>query len=165
MKPIAEQDIRLSFVNCSKGEASRVNLPPDFPDLPWEDLDFLGWRDRGALDRAYLVAERDGALIGVTLRTTSGKARNFTARSMCSLCLTTRTSGEVTLMTARRRGEAGRQGNSVGQYLCTDLACSLYVRGYRHPATGPDLDESLSVDAKIARARANLDAFLAKVTS
>lgn len=165
MKPIAERDIRLSFVNCSKGEAGRVSLPADFPGLPWEDLDFLGWRDRGAPERAYLVAERDGGLIGVALRTTTGKARNFTARSMCSVCLTTRTASEVTLMTARRSGEAGRQGNSVGQYLCTDLACSLYVRGRRQPATGPDLDESLTTDAKIARARANLDAFLDKVTA
>lgn len=49
MQPIAERDIRLSFVNCSKGEASRVNLPTDFTQLPWADLDFLGWRDPGAL--------------------------------------------------------------------------------------------------------------------
>jgi hypothetical protein len=49
MQPIAERDIRLSFVNCSKGEASRVNLPTDFTQLRWADLDFLGWRDPGAL--------------------------------------------------------------------------------------------------------------------
>jgi hypothetical protein len=54
------------------------------------------------------------------------------------------TAGGVTLMTARRAGPDGRQGNSVGQYLCTDLACSLYARGLRAPAAGADLDESLS---------------------
>jgi FBP C-terminal treble-clef zinc-finger len=164
MQPIAERDIRLSFVNCSKGEASRVNLPTDFTELPWADLDFLGWRDPGAPDRAYLIAERDGGLLGVTLRATSGTPRNFTARGMCSVCLTTRTAGGVALLTARRTGAAGRQGNTVGQYMCTDLACSLYVRGRRESAMGPDLDESLSLDGKIARTRANLDAFLAKVT-
>ena len=163
MKPVAEPDIRLSFVNCSKGEASRMNLPAGFPELPWDDLDFLGWRDPGAPDRAYLVAERDGGLVGVTLRASSGAARSFIARTMCSFCLTTRTAGGVALMAARRRGESGRQGNTVGQYLCTDLACSLYVRGIRKPAMGADMDESLSVDGKIARTRAHLDAFLDKI--
>jgi hypothetical protein len=163
MKPIGERDIRLSFVNCSKGEASRVKLPANFAELRWPDLDFLGWRDPGAPDRAYLIAERDDSLVGVTLRTTSGRSRNFAARSMCSLCLTLHTAGGVALMTARRTGEAGRRANSVGQYLCADLACSLYVRGVKISDAGADLDETISPDDKIVRARANLDTFLDKV--
>ena len=143
----------------------RMAVPRDLAEVGWENLDFLGWRDPGAPERAYLVAERDQGLAGVALRATSGAARGFTKRSMCSLCLTTRTAGGVGLMTARRAGAAGRQGNSVGQYLCTDLACSLYVRGLRPPAAGVDLDESLPAADKIARARANLDAFLNKITS
>ena len=165
MKPIAERDIRLSFVNCSKGEAKRVNLPRDFAELAWPDLDFLGWRDPGAPERAYLVAEHAGGLTGVTLRAaTSRAARGFATRSMCSLCLTTRTAGGVALMAARRTGEAGRRGDTVGEYLCADLACSLYVRGRRPPASGHDLDESLSQQEKIDRMLANLDAFLDRVT-
>jgi hypothetical protein len=82
---------------------------------------------------------------------------------MCSLCLTTRTSRGVALMTARRTGEAGRQGNTVGQYLCTDLACSLYTRGKKQTAAGADLDETLSVEEKIARTQVNLTAFIDKV--
>lgn len=164
MRPVTERDIRRSFVNCSKGEAQRVSLPKDFTELPWDDLDFLGWRDPGAPERAYLVAERDGRLLGVSLRATSGGSRGFTSRSMCSLCLTTRTGGGVALMTARRTGEAGRQGNSVGQYLCTDLACSLYVRGRRDSVAGVEFEESLSQEDKIARTLANLDAFLDMVT-
>ncbi|MEU9888716.1 FBP domain-containing protein [Sphaerisporangium sp. NPDC051011] len=167
MRPVTEHDIRASFVNCSKGEAKRLDLPRDLADLPWADLDFLGWRDPGAPERAYLVAEsdgeRDGPLVGIALRVTSGAPRNFTTRSMCSLCLTTHTSGGVALMTARRTGEAGRQGNSVGQYLCIDLACSLYTRGKREAAGGGVIDESLTLEEKIARIRAKLDAFLAKV--
>jgi treble-clef zinc-finger protein len=153
----------MSFVNCSKGEAKRLSLPQDFAEIPWADLDFLGWRDPGAPERAYLVAERDGGLIGVALRAASGRARSFTARSMCSLCLTTRTGGGVALMTARRTGEAGRQGNSVGQYVCADLACSLYIRGRKQSAAGADLDESLSQEDKIVRTLANLGAFLDKI--
>ncbi|MGP3964321.1 FBP domain-containing protein [Nonomuraea sp. 3N208] len=163
MRPVTERDIRTSFVNCSKGEAKRLGVPKDLADLPWEDLDFLGWRDPGAPGRAYLLAEREGPLVGIALRVTSGASRGFTARSMCSLCLTMHTSGGVTLMTARRTGEAGRQGNSVGQYLCTDLACSLYTRGKKEAAGGGAIDESLTLEEKVARTRANLYSFLDKV--
>ena len=164
MKPIAERDIRRSFVNCSQGEASRVRLPGDLADVPWPELDFLGWRDPGAPERAYLIAERDGELIGITMRAATGRPRNFAARSMCSLCLTTHTAGGVTLMTARRTGAAGQKGDSVGQYLCTDLACSLYLRGRIVSAAADEFGESLSPGDKIARARVNLDFFLDKVT-
>ena len=164
MKPITESEIRRSFVNCSQGEARRLGLPKNLEDQPWDDLDFLGWRDPGAPERGYLVAEHDdGGLVGIALRAAPGISRGFTARSMCSLCLTTRTSRDVVLMTARRTGEAGRQGNTVGQYLCADLACSFYTRGKRQPAAGADLDETLSVDEKIARSLANLAAFVDKV--
>src|SRR6478672_3471414 len=101
MNPITEREIRASFVNCSKGEASRVGMPVDLAELPWADLDFLGWRDPGAPERAYLVAERQGRIVGLSLRASGGSARGFASRSMCSICLTTRTAGGVALMTAR----------------------------------------------------------------
>ena len=116
MRPFSEHDVRLSFVNCSKGEAKRLNLPKDFAELSWDDLDFLGWRDPGAPERAYLVAERDGRPLGVALRTTPKSFRGFTTRGMCSLCLTTRAGGDVSLMTARRIGEAGRWGAGRAQF-------------------------------------------------
>jgi hypothetical protein len=164
MRPITESDIRRSFINCSKGEAQRLGVPRDLEEQPWDDLDFLGWRDPGAPERGYLVAERDdGGLVGIVLRAAQGTSRGFTSRSMCSLCLTTRTSTGVALMTARRTGVAGRQGNTVGQYLCTDLACSLYIRGKKQAAAGAELDETLSVDEKIARTQVNLTALIDKV--
>ena len=164
MRPITESEIRRSFVNCSKGEAKRLDVPKNLEEQPWDDLDFLGWRDPGAPERGYLVAERhDGSLVGIVLRAAPGTFRGFTSRSMCSLCLTTHTSGGVALMTARRTGEAGRQGNTVGQYLCTDLACSLYTRGKKQTAAGADLDETLSVEEKIGRTQVNLTAFIDKV--
>ncbi|TGN78537.1 FBP domain-containing protein, partial [Streptomyces griseoluteus] len=48
MRPLTEQDIRASFVNCSKGDAKRLAVPRDLAERPWDDLDFLGWRDPGA---------------------------------------------------------------------------------------------------------------------
>ncbi|WP_328535290.1 FBP domain-containing protein [Streptomyces sp. NBC_00344] len=163
MRHLSETDIRSSFVNCSKGEAKRLGMPRDLEERPWGDLDFLGWRDPGAPERVYLVVEHDGGLVGLALRAVTAAKRGFTSRSMCSLCLTTHTSGGVGLMTARRPGEAGRQGNTVGQYLCTDLACSLYIRGKRKTAAGWGFEETLSPDEKIARTRSNLSAFIDRV--
>lgn len=159
MRALAEQDIRNSFINCSKGEAKRVSLPRDLDERPWDDLDFLGWRDPGAPDRSYLVTERDGHLLGVTFRFPSSR-RGFLHRSMCSLCLTTHPGGGVSLMTARKAGAAGREGNSVGLYMCTDLACSLYLRGRKAPGPGSRFEESLTVEEQITRTRGNLSSFL-----
>ncbi|WP_324788143.1 FBP domain-containing protein [Streptomyces sp. H51] len=162
MRSLTEQEIRTSFVNCSKGEAKRVAVPRDLDRRPWDDLDFLGWRDPGAPDRSYLITEREGRPVGLTLRYPPSQ-RGFLHRSMCSLCLTTHPGGGVSLMTARKAGAAGREGNSVGVYMCTDLACSLYVRGKKVPDSGARFEESLSLEEQIARTRNNLSAFLDKL--
>ncbi|MFE6617815.1 FBP domain-containing protein [Streptomyces sp. NPDC057740] len=159
MRPLTDKDIRDSFINCSKGEAKRLSLPRDLDERPWDDLDFLGWRDPGAPDRSYLVTEREGRAVGVTLRFPSSQ-RGFLHRSMCSLCLTTHRGGGVSLMTARKAGPAGREGNSVGLYMCTDLACSLYLRGRKVPDSGARFEESLTLEEQVARATGNLSAFL-----
>ncbi|MFI1414172.1 FBP domain-containing protein [Streptomyces sp. NPDC020707] len=164
MKPLTEQDIRSSFVNCSKGEAKRLFVPHDLADRPWDQLDFLGWRDPGALDRSYLVTERSGGPVGVTLRFPS-QQRGFMHRSMCSLCLTTHPGNGVSLMTARKVGPAGREGNSVGVYICADLACSLYVRGKKLPGPGARFEESLTVEEQVARMNGQVAAFLDRLHS
>ncbi|GAA2427185.1 FBP domain-containing protein [Streptomyces mauvecolor] len=163
MKAVSERDIRASFINCSKGEAARLAVPRDLDALPWDDLDFLGWREPSAPDRANLVTEHAGRLVGVALRYPS-RRRGLLQRSMCSVCLTTHSGSGVSLMTARLAGKAGREGNSVGIYMCTDLACSLYVRGKRVPeGVGGRFEESLSLEEQVGRATGNLGAFLAKV--
>ncbi|MFG2323011.1 FBP domain-containing protein [Streptomyces sp. NBC_01723] len=165
MNPLTEHDIRTSFVNCSKGEAKRLPLPKDLADIDhWGDLDFLGWCDLSAPARSYLVAEREGVPVGVTLRSSSA-TRGFLRRSMCSLCLTTHPGSGVALMSARKAGSAGREGNSVGLYICTDLDCPLYVRGKKKPAPGGRMEETLTVEQQIDRTRANLDAFLDRLFS
>jgi hypothetical protein len=155
MRPLTERDIRSSFVNCTKGEAKRLAVPRDLADQPWDDLDFLGWRDPGAPERAYLVTD---AGVGVALRRATPPAQ--ARRGMCSLCLTTHTGDGVSLMTARK---AGRQDNSVGAYMCADLACSLYLRGKKDAGPGGRLQETLVLPEKIERTMANLAAFLDKV--
>ncbi|MBG0850736.1 FBP domain-containing protein [Streptomyces spinoverrucosus] len=164
MKPLTEQDIRSSFINCSKGEAKRLAVPRDLAERPWDDLDFLGWRDPGAPDRSYLVAEREGRPMGVTLRFPPPQ-RGYLHSSLCSLCLTGHPRGGVALMTARKAGAAGREGNSVGVYMCADLACSLYVRGKKISESGARFEESLTLEEQISRTTGNLFAFLDKLSA
>lgn len=157
MTPLTPPQVRKAFVNLTKGEASRVNLPVSLDEQPWEDLDYLGWRDPKAPQRAYLVAEHGGRLSAVGLRL-SQESRG-PRKTMCSLCLTV---GDVALMVAPRAGRAGQAGHSVGTYICANLECSLFVRNKRRVAT-PVTYETLSTEQKVARLTANLDAFLARV--
>ncbi|MGW4649953.1 FBP domain-containing protein [Kitasatospora sp. NPDC004289] len=162
MEPLTEPQIRASFVNCTKGEAGRLSLPRGLAELPWEHLDFLGWRDQGAPDRAYLVAPSEDGPVGVTLRVPTVR-RSSLKSNLCSICLTSHTGTGVALLAARRAGAAGREGSTVGTYICADLACSLYVRGRKRTASAERVAESLTVEEQIARTVANLDAFLAQV--
>jgi hypothetical protein len=162
MQELTETDIRASFVNATKGESKRLALPKDLAGLPWADLDFVGWRDPAAPQRAYLVATDTGVPTGVALRladSSAGRRR----RNMCALCLTTHPGDGVALMTARRAGKSGQQGNSVGTYLCSDLACSLYLRGLRSAGPGARMQESLSLDDQVERLLGRLQAFLGSV--
>ncbi|OIJ65521.1 FBP domain-containing protein [Streptomyces mangrovisoli] len=163
MKPLTEREIRAAFVNCTKGQAKRLFVPHDLDERPWDDLDFLGWRDPQAPDRAYLVAELDGRPAALALRSSGGGSWQ-SRRSMCSVCLTTHTGG-VSLMVAAKAGKAGQQGNSVGVYMCSDLACPLYVRGKKDAGIGARLPESLTLEEKVERTVAHLAAFVAKVTA
>ncbi len=164
MKPLTEPEIRAAFVNCTKGEARRLNVPRDLTGLPWDDLDFLGWRDPQSPERAYLVAELDGNLTGIALRC-PGPSPLQKRSNICSFCLTSHTGG-VTLMVAPKAGQAGQHGNSVGTYLCTDLACSLYLRG-KKPVVGLGgrFRERLTLEEKVGRTMTNLAAFAVKVTA
>ncbi|MEV4947693.1 FBP domain-containing protein [Streptomyces sp. NPDC053755] len=166
MEPLTDRQIRSSFVNCTKGEASRLRLPLDFAELPWEDLDFLGWVDPGAPLRAHLVVPREDGPLGVSLRVPATNRTSAVKSSLCQICLTGHASSGVTLLAAPLAGSRGREGNTVGTYVCADLACPLYVRGKRQPKLrGGRQEESLMAEERIDRMMTNLNAFLAKVTA
>ncbi|MFH8614893.1 FBP domain-containing protein [Streptomyces sp. NPDC017979] len=167
MEPLSDQEIRASLVNCTKGEAKRLRLPLDFAELPWPDLDFLGWIDPGAPLRAYLVVPQPtGALLGLALRAPSTKNTSAFKSSICDFCITSHASSGVTLFAAPLAGPRGREGSTVGAYVCADLACSLYVRAKRTPKLRTlRTEESLTPEQKIARLTKNLTTFVTKVTS
>lgn len=162
MEPLIEPQIRGSFVNASKGEAKRLNLPADLDETRWQDLDFLGWVDPRAPMQAYLVAPTEAGPVGVQLRRNSAGAGPRRAK-MCSLCLTTHSGQGVSLMVARRAGQAGREGNTVGLDICAGLECSLYVRGILPPPAMSAARETLTADERSARLRDNLRTFIARV--
>jgi hypothetical protein len=127
MRALTEQQVRRSFVNCSRGEATSLVLPRDFSSVNWAHLDMLGWRDPKAPLRGYLVVEIDEQPLGLALRAAESRMSSRTA-AMCLLCETPQSADAVSLFTARRAGEAGRNGNTVGTYICADLGCSHRVR-------------------------------------
>ena len=161
MEPLSAEDVRRSFVNSSKSQIKAMALPPKFAELPWESLDFLGWRDPKAPANAYLVLPRDGKVVGLAMRAAAPHLSQL-KRSVCALCMTTHTAADVSLFAARRIGNAGKLGNTVGTYICADLACSLYLRGKRKPGT-PSLKQTSTVDEDVTRTMASLNKFVDEV--
>jgi len=128
MLSLDETNIRASFVNASRKEVTDLSLPDGFPDLDWERLDYLGWRDRRIARRAYLViptGEPDGAVVGVVLRQAEAAPRS---RAQCLWCQDVRLPNDVVFYSAKRAGEAGRKGDTVGTLVCAEFQCSDNVR-------------------------------------
>lgn len=133
MKALTDSQLREGFTNCSKREAAGIALP-DLAAVSWDDLDFLGWRNPRTPRRAYLAVEVDGQAVGLVLRAAEHRGASGAMRSsMCEFCQTVHSAGGVTLFTAKKSGSSGRRGDSVGTYICSDLACSAYVRGLKRP--------------------------------
>ena len=127
MHALTEAALRRSMVNCSRSEAAAMTPPRYLDDLDWAELDVLGWRDAKAELRGYLVHEQDDGVVGLALRAADTKMSSRRG-AMCMLCRTVQPADQISLFTARRVGEAGRNGNTVGTYICADLGCSDRVR-------------------------------------
>ncbi len=160
MQPLSVEEIRRSFVNSSKSLVKAMTPPRGFAELPWESLDYLGWRDPKAPNRAYLVVRREDGIIAIALGTqATGKPRRGTG--LCDLCYTAHPVTDVALFAARRAGTAGREGNTVGLYICADLACSLYLRGLRDPEAPQG--ETASAEVRAERLNTRLEGFVNRV--
>jgi hypothetical protein len=160
---LTEAAIRRSLVNCSRSEAAVLTPPRDLAELDWPSLDVLGWRDAKAELRGYLVHEHEDAVVGIALRAADSRMSSRRA-AMCFLCHEVQSAGTVSLFTARRVGRAGRNGNTVGTYICADLACA--ARAQEVPPTARHLDEGAQERAVAERGeglRQRLRAFTADV--
>jgi len=157
MLPLTEDQVRAALVNASPEERERLAVPLSFVLADWDHLDFLAWPDPDNRGRGYLVVERDGDPTGIVLRAASG---GRSRAALCNLCHTMHPGNQVVLFTARRAGDAGERGDSVGTYACADLGCHENVR--LAPPLAPS-EVRTSVDRRIDGTRARVEAFVERV--
>ena len=131
MLQLNEKGVSDSFVNASRKEVSDLTLPARFAEIDWNQVDYLGWRDPRMSRRAYLVVPVDGGagagagVVGVLLR--QGEATPH-QRAQCSWCQDVTLPNSVVFFSAKRAGDAGRKGDTVGVLVCEDFQCSSNVR-------------------------------------
>lgn len=123
MNPLTADAIRASFLNVSQRERKAIPLP-DLDAVDWDKLDFLGWRDPKQPLLGYVVADLDGDPTGILLR----QAEPPRARAQCSWCEDVQLPHPVVFFSAKRAGEAGRRGDTVGTLVCAGFECSANVR-------------------------------------
>ena len=133
MNALTEKQIRASFVNTTRREATQATVP-DLAELGWDRLDYLGWQDRRAPLSAYVVLELDGAPTGVLLRASAAPASGRRRKALCAWCRDLASVGAM-LYVARRGGASGRAGNTIGTLICEDFSCS---RNTRRPPTSAE---------------------------
>ena len=158
MLPLNEQQLRSSFVNASQRERKELTLP-DLANLRWDDLDYLGWRDRRNPNQGYVIAEVDSELVGVLLRKADGGVRS---RPQCSWCEDVHLPNEVVFFIAKRAGAAGRNGNTLGTLVCAGFECSANVRK-RAPLAYVGFDVEAARLQRIEALREHVTTFIRRV--
>ena len=164
MLPITPADIRRALANVTKSERAAVTVPADFAETDWGTLDFYGWRDPKFPQRGYLVRADAGSMVAVGVTTPpTGLAGG--RKAMCAICRAVDNSTAIALFAARRAGAPGRNGNTVGTYICTGLDCSAQLRQPSHKAGRTLLDQAKDADTVAAEMLARLDAFIDAVVA
>ena len=125
MLPLTEKDIRGSFINSSLRERNNLTLPSEFASLEWDNLDYLGWRDRKVPNIGHVVVELDRAPVGIMVRQADSTPRS---RAQCSWCEDVHLPNDVVLFSVKRAGQAGRNGDTMATFVCAGFECSANVR-------------------------------------
>ncbi|GAA5159282.1 FBP domain-containing protein [Ornithinimicrobium tianjinense] len=126
MQPLTEQQIRRSFVNASKGEATRASIP-DLDTIDWDALDYLGWTDAKRPGLSHVVLHLDDAVRGIFLRA-AGSGGQMSRQAICVWCEDIKATDNVRMVIAPLAGQAGRRGGTIGTLACADFACSANAR-------------------------------------
>ena len=158
MQNLTEAQIRASFINTTRSERTRASMP-DFDELVWDKLDYLGWRDRKQPQIGYVVGVVDGEPVGVMLRQSDTRPRS---RAQCTWCTDVTLPNDVVLFAARRAGDAGRRGDTVGTLVCSGFECSRNVRKLP-PLPYPGFDREAARLQRIATLGTTVEAFLRDV--
>ncbi len=159
MHALTEADVREAFVNADDAELRVLQLPHDFVLIDWDYLDFFAWRDPGSSRRGYVIVEEGDRLAGVVLQASGpGRVRS----GMCNICHAMQPGNQVGLFTARRAGEAGARGDSVGTYMCADLSCHENVR-LAHPLAPNEVRAPGQVDKRMDGTTRRMTNFVARI--
>ena len=156
MQPLDEKAVRSLFGNANESELEQLSLPVRFFVTEWAPLDAFGWRDPRIPSRGYLVTELESMPVGIVLRAADRTGSHHRA-AICNLCHTHQPGDQVELFSARRAGAAGERGDSIGTYICADLACQETVRLGRPPAPSevlPSAHELERIEGLARRTRA-----------
>ncbi|WP_223690615.1 FBP domain-containing protein [Leifsonia poae] len=148
MEMLSQQEIRDAFVNCSRTEAAELPMPPGLHEVDWSRREYLGWRDPRSPQRGFVVVPTVDSPVGIVLRASDASMRSHSA-SMCGWCQDVQLTHDVYLYVARRAGQAGRNGDTVGTMLCGDFDCCENVRRKPSPAV-VGFDVEAAVAARIA---------------
>ncbi|MFW0786873.1 FBP domain-containing protein [Gordonia sp. CPCC 206044] len=159
MHALSEQQIRSSLVNATVRERKSLTLPPDFGDLDWDRLDFLGWRDPKLALVGYMVVPVDDDLVGITMRLGGRQPRT---RPQCSFCADVQLPNEVAFYSAKLAGPAGRKGDTVGTLVCSAFECNANVR-VRPSKIFSGGDPEFVRQQRIEALRTHLDGFARRV--
>lgn len=159
MRPIDERAIRASFRNASRKEASSLTLPPDFEELDFSRLDYLGWFDPKMPRRAYVVTETQDGIVGVLLQRTEQRTAR---RAQCSWCDDVSLRNDVQFFSARKAGAAGRNGDTIGTLICENFGCSANVRRLP-PLAYEGYDRELARELRMLRLQEHVAAFIAEI--
>ncbi|MFB2555777.1 FBP domain-containing protein [Herbiconiux liangxiaofengii] len=170
MRPLTEKQLRAAFINTSQRERAAIVPPAGLDALRWSELDYLGWRDRRQPNVGYVVvelgggdgaadADGGGGFVGVMLRQTEARARS---RPQCSWCDDVTLPNDVVFFGAKRAGQAGRNGDTVGALVCSEFECSANVRKLP-PLAYPGFDREAARLQRIAALRQHATAFVLAV--
>lgn len=156
MRTLTDSQIRDSFLNASRSERKNMSLPADLDQLAWDDIDFLGWKDPKFPNIGYVVVDLDGEPVGLLLRQTETRARS---RPQCSWCADVQLPNDVVLYAAKRAGDAGRRGDTVGTLICEHFECSRNVRRLP-PSAYLGFDREAARDRRIEALRQHVQGFV-----
>lgn len=156
MHALTEPQIRASLINVTQSERRSVTLPTEFADTPWDTLQFYGARDRKLALVGYVIVELDGVATGLLLRQAESRPKS---RAQCAWCADVHLPNDVLLFTAKRVGDAGRRGDTVGTLACDRFQCNENARR-RPPTAYVGFDVEAARDARITALRENVEAFV-----
>lgn len=84
------------------------------------------------------------------------------ARAQCSWCQDINLTNEVVFYGAKRAGQAGRKGDTIGTLICANFGCSANVRK-RPPLAYVGFDVEEAREKRIADLRSHAEAFAREV--